>query len=183
VIQALILLDEDLRGESSVTSVTSPASFFRGQNGVTPENITKTLRSNPVTDGFFSKNYKMALMFVGADIGTGEEQIQNFDQLLKEHIKNTPTPTGVKIGITGAPIIRMTIFDLLKRDAVLTLAVSATIILLLLFCYGTIHYAWFAGICSPLPGPDMDDGNAWMAGNTTFSGDRWSFLNDPRPGS
>ena len=133
VIQAMILLDEDLRGESSVTSVTSPASLFRGQKEVTPENITKTLRNNPMADGFFSKNYKMALMSVGADIGTGEEQIQNFDELLKEHIKNTPTPTGVKIGITGAPIIRMTIFDLLKRDAVLTLAVSATIILLLLF--------------------------------------------------
>lgn len=133
VIQAMMLLDEDLRGEASVTSVSSPASFFRGQNGVTPENITKTLRSNQMADGFFSKNYKMALMFVGADIGTGEEQIQIFDNLIQEHIKNTPKPTGVKFGITGAPIIRMTIFDLLERDAVLTLAVSATIILLLLF--------------------------------------------------
>ncbi|CAG0983731.1 MAG: MMPL family transporter [Candidatus Methanoperedens sp.] len=133
VIQAMILLDEDLRGETSVTSVSSPASFFRGQKEVTPENITKTLRSNPVADGLFSKNYNMALMFVGADIGTGEEQIQDFDNLIQEHIKNTPKPTGVKFGITGAPIIRMTIFDLLKRDAVLTLMVSATIILLLLF--------------------------------------------------
>lgn len=133
VIQALILLDEDLRGETSVTSVSSPASFFRGQKGVSPENITQTLRSNPMTDGFFSKNYKMALMFVAADIGTGEEQIQNFDLLIQEHIKNTPKPAGVKFGITGAPIIRMTIFDLLKRDAILTLIVSATIILLLLF--------------------------------------------------
>ncbi len=133
VIQAMILLDEDLRGETSVTSVSSPASFFRGQKGITPENITQTLRSNPMIDGFFSKNYKMALMFVNADIGTGEEQIQNFDELIQEHIKNTPKPTGVKFGITGAPIIRMTIFDLLKRDAVLTLIVSATIILLLLF--------------------------------------------------
>lgn len=133
VIQALILLDEDLRGETSVTSVSSPASFFRGQKEVSPENITQTLRSNPMTDGFFSKNYKMALMFVNTDIGAGEEQIQNFDLLIQDHIKNTPKPAGVKFGITGAPIIRMTIFDLLKRDAVLTLIVSATIILLLLF--------------------------------------------------
>ena len=133
VIQAMILLDENLRGETSVTSVSSPASFFRGQKGVSPENITQTLRSNPMTDVFFSKNYEMALMFVAVDIGTGEEQIQDFDNLVQDHIKNTPKPTGVKFGITGAPIIRMTIFDLLKRDAVLTLIVSATIILLLLF--------------------------------------------------
>jgi len=92
VIQAMILLDEDLRGETSVTSTSSPASFFRGQKGVTPENITQTLRSNPMTDGFFSKNYKMALMFVNADIGTGEEQIQNFDELIQEHIKTLQNP-------------------------------------------------------------------------------------------
>ena len=133
VIQSLILLDEDLRGEATVTGVSSPASFFRGQKEVTPENITQTLHNNPMANGFFSKDYSMALMFVGADIGTGEEQIQNFDKLVRKHIENTPRPTGVKFGITGAPIIRMTIFDLLKSDAVLTLIVSATIILLLLF--------------------------------------------------
>jgi predicted RND superfamily exporter protein len=84
-------------------------------------------------NGFFSKNYNMALMFVSTDIGSGEEQIQNFNKILQEHIDNTPRPTGVKFGITGQPIIRMTIFDLLKRDAVTTLIVSAVIILLLLF--------------------------------------------------
>lgn len=133
VIQSMILLDEDLRGETSVLSVTSPVSFFRGQQAVTPENITRILRSDPRTEAFFSKNYKMALMYVAADIGSGEEQIQVFDKLVRKDIEYTPKPTGVKFGITGAPIIRMTIFDLLKRDAVLTLAVSAAIILLLLF--------------------------------------------------
>ncbi|MCX9083474.1 MAG: MMPL family transporter [Candidatus Methanoperedens sp.] len=133
VIQSMILLDEDLRGETSVTSIMSPASFFRGQNSPTPGNITKTITNDPRMSGFFSKNYKMALMFVSTDIGSGEEQIQNFNKILQEHIDNTPRPTGVKFGITGQPIIRMTIFDLLKRDAVTTLAVSAIIILLLLF--------------------------------------------------
>jgi hydrophobe/amphiphile efflux-3 (HAE3) family protein len=133
VIQSLILLDEDLRGETSVTGVMSPASFFRGENNPSPENITKVIRSNPRMNGFFSKNYKMVLMTVNTDIGSGEEQIQNFNKILQEHIDNTPRPTGVKFGITGQPIIRMTIFDLLKRDAVTTLIVSAVVILLLLF--------------------------------------------------
>lgn len=133
VIQSLILLDQDLRGETSVTSVMSPASFFRGENTPSPENITQTIRSNPSMNGFFSKNYKMVLMFVNTDIGSGEDQIQNFNKILQEHIDNTPKPTGVKFGITGQPIIRMTIFDLLKSDAVITLIVSAVVILLLLF--------------------------------------------------
>ncbi len=132
VIQSLIFLDEDLRGEASVTSVTSPASFFRGKTQVTPENVAETLR-NPGAEGLFSRNYKMALMFVTADIGSGEEQIQDFNKLIQNHIDYTPKPPGVKFGITGQPILRMTIFDLLKRDAVFTLIVAATVILLLLF--------------------------------------------------
>ncbi len=132
VIQSLIFLDEELRSEASITSVTSPASFFRGKNTITPQEITETLR-NPCADVFFSRNYKMALMYVAADIGSAEEQIQVFNKLIQKHIDYTPKPPGVKFGITGQPILRMTIFDLLKRDALFTLIVAATVILLLLF--------------------------------------------------
>ncbi|MGB8217472.1 MAG: MMPL family transporter [Candidatus Methanoperedens sp.] len=133
VIQSLIFLDREFRGETTVTSVTSPASFFRGKNAYTDAEITQTLRNTSAADAFFSRNYKMGLMYVAADIGSGEDQIQKFNILAQEKIDYTPKPPGVKFGITGQPILRMTIFDLLKRDAVYTLAVAAVIILLLLF--------------------------------------------------
>jgi predicted RND superfamily exporter protein len=132
VIQSLIFLDGILRDESSITSVTSPATFFRGNSEVTPEVITQTLRT-PQADAFFSRNYKMTLMYVTADVGSGEEQIKKFDDLIQNRIDYTPKPPGVKFGITGGPTLRMTIFDLLKSDAVFTLIVAAVIILLLLF--------------------------------------------------
>ena len=133
VIQSLIFLDREFRGETTVTSVTSPASFFRGKNAYSDEEITQTLRNTSAADAFFSRNYKMGLMYVAADIGSGEDQIQKFNILAQQKIDYTPKPPGVKFGITGQPILRMTIFDLLKRDAVFTLAVAAVIILLLLF--------------------------------------------------
>ncbi len=132
VIQSLVFLDRELRGETTVVSVTSPASFFRGKKAYSDEEITQTLR-DPGADAFFSRNYKMALMYVTADIGSGEDQIQKFNILAQEKIDYTPKPPGVKFGITGQPILRMTIFDLLKRDAVYTLIVASVIILLLLF--------------------------------------------------
>ena len=132
VIQSLIFLDEELRNEATIISVASPASLFRGKEPVTPQEITKTL-NNPQADAFFSRNYEMALMYITADIGSGEEQIQNFDKLIQNRIDHTPKPPGVKFGITGGPTLRMTIFDLLKSDAVFTLLVAAGIILLLLF--------------------------------------------------
>jgi predicted RND superfamily exporter protein len=72
-------------------------------------------------------------MYVAADIGPGEEKIQSFNRLIQEQISYTPKPPGIKFSITGSPILRMTILDLLKRDAVFTLMVAAVIILLLLF--------------------------------------------------
>jgi predicted RND superfamily exporter protein len=132
VIQSLIFMDGMLRDESSITSVTSPATFFRGKSDVTPEEITQTLR-NPAANAFFSRNYKMTLMYVTADIGSGEEQIKSFDEFIQKRIDYTPKPPGVKFGITGGPTLRTTIFDLLKSDAVFTLIVAAVLILLLLF--------------------------------------------------
>jgi predicted RND superfamily exporter protein len=132
VIQSLIFLDGVLRDEPSITSVTSPATFFRGKSEVTPEEITQTLQ-NPQANAFFSRNYKMTLMYVTADVGSGEEQIKKFDDLIQKRIDYTPKPPGVKFGITGGPTLRMTIFDLLKSDAVFTLIVAAVFILLLLF--------------------------------------------------
>lgn len=132
VIQSLIFLDEELRNEATIISVASPASLFRGKETVTTQDVTRTLNS-PQANAFFSRNFKMALMYITADIGSGEEQIQNFDKLIQNRIDHTPKPPGVKFGITGGPTLRMTIFDLLKSDAVFTLLVAAFIILLLLF--------------------------------------------------
>lgn len=132
VIQSLIFLDEELRNEATIISVASPASLFRGKETVTTQDVTRTLNS-PQANAFFSRDFKMALMYITADIGSGEEQIQNFDKLIQNRIDHTPKPPGIKFGITGGPTLRMTIFDLLKSDAVFTLLVAAGIILLLLF--------------------------------------------------
>lgn len=133
VIQSLIFLDDALSNEESVTSITSPASFFRGKKTVSPGEITEILRNNPNADAFFSRDYRATLMYVIADIGPGEDKIQSFNRLIQEQVGYAPKPPGVKFSITGNPILRMTIFDLLKRDAVFTLIVAAGIILILLF--------------------------------------------------
>ncbi len=132
VIQSLIFLDEALRGENDVTSVTSPASLFRGKETASPEEITEKLRNSPQASMFFSSDRRTTLMLVAADIGSGEEKIQSFSRLIQEQIDYTPKPPGVKFSITGQPILRLTIFDLLKRDAVFTLLVAAGLIFLLL---------------------------------------------------
>lgn len=135
VIESFLFLDKSLQDEESVTTIASPASFFRGKRNetISREEVIQTLRKNPNAKIFFSNNYKMALMYVVADIGTAEDKIASFDNVIREKIGYTPKPPGIKFSITGTPIVRMNIFSLLKSDAVFTLTVSAIIILFLLF--------------------------------------------------
>lgn len=133
VIQSLIFLEDALLDKESVTSVSSPASLFRGREDVAPDEISSAMKNNPYVSGYFSKNYKTALMYISADIGSGEDKVRKFNAIVQEQIDYTPKPPGVVFRATGAPNMRITIFELLRRDAAVTLAVSASIILLLLF--------------------------------------------------
>lgn len=132
VIRSIIFLDGELKDVDSISSVASPASFFRGRFAVSDEEISAMMRS-PSADAFFSRDYGMVLMYVTADLGSGEEKVQSFNRFIEEQLSYTTHPPGVKFRVTGAPLLRMTIFDLLKRDAVFTLTVAAFLILLLLF--------------------------------------------------
>ena len=133
VIRTLMFLEDTLNDDENVNSITSAASYFRGQESVSDEEITEKLRNIPEASGLISSNYKSTLMYVSADIGSGEDKIRNFNGLTYEKIELTPKPPGIKFSVTGQPILRMTILQLLKRDAIYTLIVSATLILLLLF--------------------------------------------------
>ena len=133
VIRTLMFLEDTLNDDENVNSITSAASYFKGQESVSDEEITEKLRNIPDASGLISSNYKNTLMYVSADIGSGEDKIRNFNGLTYEKIELTPKPPGIKFSVTGQPILRMTILQLLKRDAIYTLIVSATLILLLLF--------------------------------------------------
>ncbi|MCX9012203.1 MAG: MMPL family transporter [Candidatus Methanoperedens sp.] len=163
LIKSLMFLDENLRGEAGVTSIASPASFFRGKKTVSAEEMTATL-STPQAEAFFSKDYRMALMYITADIGSGEDKVQSFNKLIQQQIDYTPKPPGVKFSITGAPILRMTIFDLLKRDAAFTLAVSATLILILLFA---MQRSYMQGLLVFIP---LSLGLIWTMGTLGWLG-------------
>ncbi len=133
VIESLLFLDESLQDESMVRSVTSPASFFRSMDEISDDSVSQVLEKNPAIEKFFSRDYRMTLMYVSADIGSDDVKIQSFIDIVHEKIDYTPKPPGIKFGITGSPVLRVSIFDLLKSDAVTTLLIAACIILVLLF--------------------------------------------------
>lgn len=157
VMQSLLFLDEAIRGEGTVTSVNSLASFFRDKKIVSPEEIARMMRS-PQAEAFLSRDHKTTFMVIRADIGSADEKIQSFARFVKQQIDYAPKPTGIKFSITGRPILRMDVFNFLKSDSTFTLFVAAVLILLLLLA---MQRSYMQGILIFLP---LSLGLTWTMG-------------------
>ena len=133
VIQSLIVLEDLLNKESSIDSVTSAASSFRGQYFITTDDVRNILESKQSAQAFFSKDYKATLMYVRADVGSSETKIKSLAKIVEDNLDTVPGIPGVKVTLTGNPPMRAVIGSLLSHDAFYTLSLAALIILLLLF--------------------------------------------------
>jgi len=109
VLEMMSGLEERLRKESEVGNVVSLASR-----------------------GIYSKDYTSTVMYATVDLGSKEERIIEISDIVNEAIESVPHPTGVKIRLTGTPLMRTTLMDLLVGAATFTISLSAAIILLML---------------------------------------------------
>lgn len=117
VIEFMRSLHSELSKESMIYSVASPSVFPEG---------------HPARESFFSDDKKTALMYVQTDVGSGDKKITEVTDLVKSKANSLSVPSGVKVYVTGNPPMRVTIFDLLKKDAIFTLLLASAIILVLL---------------------------------------------------
>ncbi|MGV8169490.1 MAG: efflux RND transporter permease subunit [Candidatus Nanoarchaeia archaeon] len=117
VIEFMYNLQAELVQESSIYSVTSPASFPEG---------------SPMREGFLSKDHMSGIMYVQIDVGSGDKKITEVTELIQSKAETLSVPQGIKVYVTGEPPMRVTIFELLKNDAVFTLILASAIILILL---------------------------------------------------
>lgn len=71
-------------------------------------------------------------MMVRANVGSGEESVQDFTDLINQKLDAYSEPAGTNIMLTGSAPLRVTIVDILRHDAVFTLIIAFLIILALL---------------------------------------------------
>jgi uncharacterized protein len=110
-------LQQELLKESSIYSVTSPASFPEG---------------HPARNNFFGNDYKTGVMYIQIDVGSSDDKITAVTNLVKSKANTLSVPPGVKVYVTGEPPMRVTIFELLMKDALFTLLLASISILILL---------------------------------------------------
>jgi len=134
VIKMIVNLENEIKKESSVSSVQSVASLFVYHENV-PNNIELIKRvfvKIPNSKMFFNKDYSATIMLISADLGKSEEKIDSFISKIKRDIKSVEKPACVDVSITGNPPIRAVLMKILQHDMVYTMAIAAIIILLLL---------------------------------------------------
>jgi uncharacterized protein len=129
--QYIALLEGSLRNEASVEGVSSVAGMLDAPY-FTLDQVKAILAAKAGSEQFFSKDYKTTVIFVTTDVGSAEKRIQQLSELLREKRQGLSIPPGVKMMVTGAPPIRVTIFSLLKSDAVFTIVLASAVILVLL---------------------------------------------------
>lgn len=134
VMKMLEDLESKISNENHISSVSSAASIFKKFGGVPNDQKTvdMVLKNIPETQKLFNKDYSITLMYVGGDIKS-EKSVKQVVSEINKNINQINIPPGVKVSITGTPVLRTTIMELIMNDMMTSLAIAAVFILLLLF--------------------------------------------------
>lgn len=133
VLKMLEDLGKKISKENQIVSVFSAANVFEQTGGVPGDQKTVDLilKNIPESQMPFNKDYSVTLMYAGGDIKS-EKSIKSVVNEINDDVKKTNIPPGVKVSVTGMPVLRTTLMSLLLSDMLKSLSAAAVIILLLL---------------------------------------------------
>ncbi|MFB6200184.1 MAG: MMPL family transporter, partial [Candidatus Nanohaloarchaea archaeon] len=143
MIHTLNFLEGELEGEPSISSVNSMASLFNR----TPDSrkqVKKVLQKSEAS--FTNRDYTATTMYVQLSNEMTEENVREATRTIKENIDQAPKYPGIKVQITGVPVMRNVLADVLVSDTVSIIAVASLLIWILLMAargavYGTATFA------------------------------------------
>ena len=128
-VRSLNFLQQGLERETSISSTNSMASLFES-NPETKEQVKKRLAESDAS--FTNRDFTATTMFVKLEDEMTEDNIRRATQDVRENIKETPKYPGLDITITGTPVVRTTLSDVLVTDSLTTITAASALILGLL---------------------------------------------------
>ena len=112
-----------------VISVAPIVNMIEQRNPpLTKEKLIDFLEQSDASNSFFNHRNDLMIMIVNADVGSGQDRINQLTNLIENKIEAMSTPSGLEVIVTGSPSIISTVLDLLRRDSVYTLVVASIII-------------------------------------------------------
>jgi hydrophobe/amphiphile efflux-3 (HAE3) family protein len=139
VIRMQRALADELRAESIVGEVRSSASIF-DEIPESKKQVKRRVESSGQGSQLYNRDFTATQMFVTLDESMNEENIRKANQKIRENLEQTPKQPGIDITITGNPVIRTDIGDILVQDSVTTISAASLLILTLLtFTRGRVY--------------------------------------------
>ena len=142
VIRSMKFLEAELEREPIVESTNSMASLFE----TNPESIEDVKKRIEISGGSFTnRDYTATTIFVRLSEESNEENIIDATETINQNIEQSPNYPGVNIRVTGTPVVRTDIGDILVSDTATTIAIASVLILGLLIiarglAYGPITF-------------------------------------------
>ena len=133
VLRYLINLENLLLQESSFDEVTSASTYLKKHSDKSNAYLETVAKNSPQLNSFFSDDYTKTIMFVTSDVGSGGDKVRALTDLINDKIESLGQPAGISTVVTGTPQLQVTIVDILKEDAMFTIALGSFLILILLF--------------------------------------------------
>jgi hydrophobe/amphiphile efflux-3 (HAE3) family protein len=124
-------LADQLREETIVGEVQSSASLFE-EVPESKEQVKEAVERSGRGSQLYNRDYTATQMFITLDEEMTEENIRKANQKIRENLEQTPKQPGIDITVTGNPIIRTDIGDILVEDSVTTISAASLLILALL---------------------------------------------------
>ena len=123
-------LTKELEREEQVSSVQSPASLVQDLPNTTDS--SRRLFAERQSAQFFNRDFTASLMFVELSSDTTEDNIVETTQVIEENLEQSPKYPGVEATVSGLPVVRADLGQVLVSDSATTTAVASVLILGLL---------------------------------------------------
>jgi hypothetical protein len=147
VMKSVWEFEQELKKNEKITSTVSLPDYLVYYNYMItgkrdfPDNVTyQMIISNPnfkeALDNFVNYAQDTTMIVATTDVGTIDEQMSALADRINDQIKNFGHLPGIKVTITGSPILQQTLGMLINKDKVVTFTIAAIFIFLaLLFTF------------------------------------------------
>lgn len=134
-------LQKEIEKNSKITSTTSLSNYLvfynykiYGDMSFPTQERYELILNNPIFEeaknNFINYAKTTTMIVATTDVGTIDEQMSSLANNLKLQLNYFGHPAGIKISITGSPILQQNLGELINKDKVVTFSIAAVLILI-----------------------------------------------------
>ncbi|MEA1894395.1 MAG: hydrophobe/amphiphile efflux-3 (HAE3) family transporter, partial [Euryarchaeota archaeon] len=129
-------LSKSIAAEKNIESVSSFVDILKAaNNGEIPTDpaMIREIAEEEASRRFVNREYSSTVLYIDANINGDMDLLEDLEKEIYNDIDQTPTPTGIKVIISGVPSTMNLIMSLIASDLLVTMAFSMIFVWLILW--------------------------------------------------